>query len=205
MIKVINSRSLYESLFAVVDMCANRKNEKIDIIVPDKLSLFMERFLLERMNICSSFNICVSTLNRFAKRSFVVDKEKTISKLGCIMLVHKVMNENINSLNSLKSKAYSFAYAEDVFKTISQLKASKISFNEMKKFSSSNERLESKIHDLALVFEEYEKSKAGLLDSSDVFLMSAFYVAKGRENSNIIFVGFDDFTAIEYSIIERWR
>lgn len=203
MIKLINSKSLYESLHDVVNLCEKCGKDNIDVIVPDKLSLFMEKFLLEKMNICSSFNIKVSTLNRFSKRSLIIDKEKTISKLGCIILVHKIMNENIQKLKELKSKAYSFTYAEEVFETISQLKASKISCEEMKKFSSANERLENKIQDLALIFEEYEKAKAGLLDSSDLFLMSAFYVAEGKKNSNIVFVGFDDFTAIEYSIIEQ--
>ena len=80
MIKLINSKSLYESLHDLVNLCEKCERENIDIIVPDKLSLFMEKFLLEKMNICSSFNIKVSTLNRFAKRSLTIDKEKTISK-----------------------------------------------------------------------------------------------------------------------------
>ena len=203
MIKLINSKSLYESLYDVVDLCKRCGKENVNVIVPDKLSLFMEKFLLEKMNICSSFNIKVSTLNRFAKRSLKIDKEKTISKLGCIILVHKIMNENIQKLKELKSRAYSFTYAEEVFETISQLKASKITCEEIRRFTNANERLENKMQDLAFVFEEYEKAKAGLLDSSDLFLMSAFYVAEGKENSNIVFVGFDDFTAIEYSIIEQ--
>ncbi|MBQ8615036.1 MAG: hypothetical protein IJ415_00490, partial [Clostridia bacterium] len=103
----------------------------------------------------------------------------------------------------LKSRAYSFSYAEDIFRTIGQLKASKIGFDEMKKFDSKDVQLRGKIKDLALVYEEYEKNKAGLLDASDLFLMSAFHVAKGKENKKLLFVGFDDFTAIEYSIIER--
>ena len=107
----------------MVNLCKGCGDEKVDVIVPDKLSLFMEKFLLEEMNICSSFNIKVSTLNRFAKRSVEIEKEKIISKLGCIMLVHKIMNNNIERLKELKSKAYSFVYAEEVFKTIAQLKA----------------------------------------------------------------------------------
>ena len=73
MIKILNVPSLYSSLYKVVDFCKEHSNEKIEIIVPDKLSLFMERFLFEQMNICASFNIKVSTLNRFAKKSYVVE------------------------------------------------------------------------------------------------------------------------------------
>lgn len=203
MIKIINVKSLYSALYNAVEICKANKDMEIEIIVPDKLSLFMEKFLFEQMYISASFNIKVSTLNRFAKKSCVVSKEKQISKVGSILLINKILNDNLNNLEILKSKAYSFSYAEEIFNTISQLKSSKINFDEMKKFASSNAQLTGKIKDLALVYEEYETRKEGLLDAADVFLMSALFVAKGNENKKLIFVGFDDFTAIEYAIVER--
>jgi len=203
MIKVLNVKSLYSALYQTVEFCRQNKQENIDIIVPDKLSLFMEKFLFERLNISASFKIKVSTLNRFAKKTCNVEKNKQISKQASIILIHKILNDNIDKLEVFKSKAYSFAYAEDIFKTIGQLKASKIGFEEMKTFSSKDEQLSNKIKDLAYVYEQYELNKAGLLDASDLFLMSTLSVANGKENSCLLFVGFDDFTAIEYSIIER--
>ena len=203
MIKVLNVKSLYSALYKTIDFCRENDGSLIEIIVPDKLSLFMEKFLFEHMNMDSSFNINVSTLNRFSKKSCVVEKEKQISKVGSILLVHKILNENYEKLEVLKSKAYSFSYAEDIFKTISQLKASKIGFDEMKNFNSLDARLCGKIKDLALIYEQYEVGKAGLLDASDMFLMSTLNVANGKENKKLLFVGFDDFTAIEYAIIER--
>lgn len=201
MIKVLNVPSLYSALYKVVDFC--KENEKVEIVVPDKLSLFMEKFLFEKMNINASFNIKVSTLNRFAKKSCIVDKDKQISKVGSILLIHRILNENIDKLEVLKSKAYSFSYAEDVFRTLGQFKASRISYEEMKDHGSDNIQLNNKIKDLAIVYEEYENQKAGLLDASDMFLMSTLTVAKGKENSKLLFIGFDDFTAVEYAIIER--
>lgn len=203
MIKVLNVSSLYSSLYAAVEFCKGLKNEKVEIVVPDKLSLFMEKFLFEQLNISASFNIKVSTLNRFAKKNLDVDKSKQISKVGSILLINKILNDNLEKFSIFNNKSYSFSYAENIFRTIGQLKASKITAEEMLKFSSSDEQLNKKIADLSIVYEEYEKGKAGLLDASDLFLMSAFNVVDGRENSKILFVGFDDFTAIEYSIIER--
>lgn len=203
MIKVLNVPSLYSSLYKMIEFCKQRRDELIEIVVPDKLSLFVEKFLFEKMNINASFNIRVSTLNRFAKKNCSIDTTKQISKIGSIILIHKILNDNINSFEIFQNKAYSFSYAEDIFKTISQLKASKISWEEMKQFSSKDVRLSGKIKDLALVYEEYENQKAGLLDSSDVFLMTTMFVSKGKEKTKILFVGFDDFTAIEYAIIER--
>jgi len=203
MIRVQNVPSLYSSLYAVVEYCKDKLNERIEIVVPDKLSLFMEKFLFEQLNISASFNLKVSTLNRFAKKNLDIDKTKQISKMGSILLINKILNENLEKFSVFNSKAYSFSYAENIFRTIGQLKASKILPEEMMKFNSQDEQLKNKINDLAIVYGEYEKGKAGLLDASDLFLMSAFNVAEGRENSKILIVGFDDFTAIEYSIIER--
>ena len=203
MIKIINVPSLYSALYEAVEFCKLNSKDKVEIIVPDKLSLFMEKFLFEKLNLKASFNIKVSTLNRFAKKSCIVDKEKQISKVGSLLLIHKILNENINNLKVLRSKAYSFAYAEDIFKTIGQLKASKIMPQEMETFSSEDKQLENKILDLALVYSEYENQKAGLMDASDMFLMSSLFVGKDRAGDKILFVGFDDFTAIEYSIIEQ--
>lgn len=203
MIKLINCGSFYSALNRVIDFCKEHNNERVEIVVPDKLSLFMERYIFEHMSISASFNIKVSTLNRFAKKSCDVPKEKMISKVGSIILIHKILNEHILEFAVLRNNAYSFTYAEEIFNTIGQLKASKISVDEMIAFDSESEQLKDKIHDLALVYQYYEQEKAGLLDASDLFLMSAFSVAKGKENSNIFMIGFDDFTSIEYTIIER--
>lgn len=203
MIKVINTPSFYNSLFEVADFCRKHATDEVEIIVPDKLSLFMEKFIFEQLNISASFNIKVSTLNRFAKRNFVIDKENQISSLGGIILVNKILNEHLNEFEVFKNKAYSFSYAENVYNTINQLKASKILPEEMKNFNSKNVQLNGKIHDLQLVYEYYDNAKAGKLDAADAFLMSTFSVSVGAENKKIIFAGFDDFTAIEYSIIEE--
>ena len=172
-------------------------------MVPDKLSLFMERFLFEKLNISASFNIKVNTFNRFAKKNCIIPKDKQITKIGSLILIYKILNEKANEFEILKNKRYSFSYAEEIYNTITQLKASKISFDEMYNFDSINEQLTKKIHDLALVYQNYECNKAGLLDSSDVFLLSSMTVTENRINKKILFVGFDDFTAIEYTIIER--
>lgn len=202
MIKVINTQSLYTSLYEAVDFCADNKGE-IYIIVPDKLSLFMEKFLFEKLDICSSFDIKVSTLNRFAKKCFTVDKTNQISKNGSIILIHKILNEHSYEFRVLKSKNYTYTYAENIYATLMQLKASKITSEEMLNCQIEDENLKNKIYDLQLISSYYEQSKAGLLDASDMFLMSTMFIGKEYENKTILFVGFDDFTQIEYSIIEQ--
>ncbi len=203
MLTICNVPSFHSSLQAVVDFCKKNTDKTIEIIVPDKLSLFMERYLFEQMNISASFNIKVVTLNRFAKRNSPIDNSMKISKEGSILLIHKLLNDNIGSLKVMKNKSYSFTYAEEILSTISQLKVSKITVDEMLNFKSKNKHLQDKIDDLALIYKQYEDNKAGLLDMYDTFLASVFNIADNRDGEKIVFVGFDDFTAIEYSIIER--
>ena len=114
MIKVINVPSLYSAMYQAVESCKINKNKQVEIIVPDKLSLFMEKFLYEKMAIVSSFNIKVSTLNRYAKKSCFVEKEKQISKVGSILLIHKILNDNFDKLEVLRNKAYSFSYLPQI-------------------------------------------------------------------------------------------
>ena len=118
MIKIQNVSSLYSALYSVAEYCKSRLNEKIEIVVPDKLSLFMEKFLFEQLNISASFNIKVSTLNRFAKKNLDIDKSKQISKVGSFLLINRILNENIDKFLIFNSKAYSFSYAENIFRTL---------------------------------------------------------------------------------------
>lgn len=202
MIKILNLPSFDESLDYVADFCLDKLNTGATIIVPDKLSLFMERYIFESLKLDVSFNLKVSTLDRFVKRNVVFEKTKQLSQLGCIILVHKILIENYDKLRVLKNKAYSFSYAEEIFNTIAQLKASKITYEEMSNFANANTQLQDKIQDLALIFQEYERNKAGLLDVTDQFLLCCLNLKQAYKNENLLFVGFDDFTAVEYNAIE---
>ncbi len=203
MINVVNVPSTKSALKYVVDFCKGRLDEDIQIIVPDKLSLFMERYLFDSLDISSSFNLKVSTLNRFVKRKNPLPPEMQISKTGSVILIHKILNELGNTLKVMQNKAYSFTYAENIYNTIAQLKSSKITSDEMLSFVSDNVALMDKIHDLGIIFERYERDKAGLLDLSDSFLSSAMFIGDELTSSTIIVVGFEDFTAIEYTLLER--
>lgn len=202
MIKLVNLPSFDAALNYAVDFCRDKLTTNATIIVPDKLSLFMEKHLFESLNLQASFCIKVSTLDRFVKKDVDLDKTKTLSKLGCVVLVHKILTENYDKLQLLKNKAYSFSYAEEIFNTIAQLKASKIGYEEMCKFASTNAQLQAKIQDLALIYQQYEEQKAGLVDITDQFLLSCLGLKNKYNNQNLLFVGFDDFTAVEYTAIE---
>lgn len=202
MIKIVNLPSFDASLDNVADFCRQNMDSGVTIVVPDKLSLFMEKHLFESLEMKASFNLKVSTLDRLVKKDFAIDKSQQLSKLGCIILVHKILVDNFDKLKLLRNKAYSFSYAEEIFNTIAQLKASKITYEEMERFECANLQLQDKIKDLALIYQQYETLKAGLLDVTDQFLVCCMGLKDKYKNQNFLFVGYDDFTAIEYTAIE---
>lgn len=202
MIKIVNLKSFDLSLEYVASFCNKNPNQELTIIVPDKLSLFMEKQIFNALNIEASFDIKVSTLDRLVKKDCDIEKSKQISKLGSVILTHKILSENFKDLRVLKNKTNSFSYAEEIFNTIAQFKASHISCEEMQNFSSPNPQLRDKVLDLAMIYQQYEQGKAGLLDMTDQFLMCCFNLRQRFSNKSFLFVGFDDFTAVEYTAIE---
>ena len=76
MIKIVNLPSFDASLDKVTDFCRQNMDSGLTIVVPDKLSLFMEKHLFESLEIRASFNLKVSTLDRLVKKDFAIDKSQ---------------------------------------------------------------------------------------------------------------------------------
>ena len=131
MINVKNVQSLSSCFNDFKEFLNENLDDEFTIIVPDKLALFMERYIFEATGIESSFNLKVVTLNRLIKRDLDVDETKKLTSIGSILLIGKILSEHGDEFNSFKAKTYSFSYAEEVFNTISQFKASNITAGEM--------------------------------------------------------------------------
>ena len=172
------------------------------IIVPDKLSLFMERFLFESTDMEASFDIQVMTMNRFCK-SLLNDlnvEYKTISRIGSIMLTSKSIDETKPEYLSQYS---SFSYASEIFNTISQIKSSNIEYNNLTNLNLSK-NLSNKVKDLSKIYACYENKKAGYIDSSDIINLACMNMCNAKLiNSNFMFLGFDDYTSLGYTFFEN--
>ena len=184
-----------------------QQSGKVCIIVPDKLSVTLEKKLFEHLNIESSFDIEVSTLTRFSQKILAeLNIPYTpISKLGSIVLIKKILNENINQLKLFNSPSFSYNYSDTIFKTITQFKASKINADDIYFNKPISQQLENKLLDIKLILENYENQKAGLIDSCDrLNLLSAnLHKSTITSSTHFHFVGFSDFTTQGYFVIEQ--
>lgn len=180
---------------------------KTCIIVPDKLSVTLEKKLFEALNLESSFDIEVSTLTRFSQKILSeLDVDYTpISKLGSIILIKKLLNENSSELKLFNSPSFSYNYSDALFKTLTQFKASKISSDDIVFEKPVSKQLENKLLDIKLILEKYEKEKAGLIDSCDRLNLLSANIHKSEivKNTNFHFIGFSDFTTQGYYVIEQ--
>lgn len=204
LIKCLNLRHSIDNALHILD---ELKNESVFVIVPDKLSATMEKLIFQKLNIESTFNIDICTLNRLSRRILTETKAeyKSLSKVGSIILLKKVLCDNQNIISSFKNDRQSYEYCNEIYKTLAQLKACQLSPKELIEYKCEQAQLTQKINDLGNILDLYSQAKAGVLDNSDVLTLTCMMLDKSDivKNSYFIFAGFDDFTSQGYDLIER--
>ena len=170
------------------------------VVVPDRFTLQAEKMLFEVLGIRSTFNINVVGLSSLAGKVIKEAGYEELSALDGVLLVQKAMME-------LKGVLQYFtrcnpALCQEIYKTIQQMKSSKISWQSIKeKTKSSN--LTKKIADIKAIYERYESLRAGRIDSDDVIELFANKIREQGlyKDSVFLFVGFDSFTTTNYEVI----
>ncbi len=206
-LNILKSLNLKHTIQNTIATIQNLGDSDICVIVPDKLSATMERLIFERLNMECSFNINVSTLNRLSKNILAETKAKyrTISKIGGIILLKKVLNENKELITSFKHDKHSYQYSNEIYKTMAQLKACQLNSEELLAYQCELKPLQQKINDLGNIMQIYNDSKQGVLDNSDTLTLTCMMLNNSNtvKNTYYIFAGFDDFTSQGYLLIER--
>ncbi len=166
----------------------------------------MEKYLFSELHIDSSFDIDVSTVNRFCQ-AVLSARDVSYPRLtntGAIFEVNKILNAQRDNLKALHKADYSYKYSSEITKTIAQLKSSQVEAESLLYFRHQNTQLQNKINDLGLILREYEVSKAVYLDANDVITSAVMNISDTQyADDYFMFVGYDDFTFQAYSLISR--
>ena len=206
-LNILKSLNLKHAINNTIATIKQLGDSDVCIIVPDKLSATMERLIFEQLDIESSFNINVSTLNRLSKNILAETNAnyKTISKIGGIILLKKVLNDNRDLITSFKNTKHSYQYSNEIYKTLAQLKSCQLDSEELLKYVCPIKHLQQKINDLGILLQSYNDAKVGVLDNSDTLTLTCVMLDKSEtvKNTYYIFAGFDDFTSQGYLLIER--
>lgn len=194
-------------LEACKSMLKHLDNSDLDIehyiIVPDRLSLQMEKLVLEVLQKECVFNVSVVGLTSFASKVLDLLGEKyTVLSNSEVLLITEDAIKNVESqLLSLKKSNINFVY--EISKVISQFKSCKISPRELENCSSLIAS-RNKFHDLSLIYGEYERLIEDKLDANKMLVKFKEKLACSRvlKNSKVYFAGFESLTEEVYELIE---
>lgn len=201
-VELITGSTIYESVkntFKRID--ARDINTEYFVVVPDRFTLKAEDLLFDSLNVSAVFNINIVSLTGLAKIILGKDNIDTISVLGGVMLVQKAMLSLEGELVFYKKTTPMFCY--EILKNINQIKSCMISPEELR-YEGEKDVLKRKIHDIALIYKEYERIRGEKKDSSDLLFECIDNISKREilKDKVIIFAGFDSFTELNYQLIK---
>lgn len=175
------------------------------IICPDSFSLLLEKKIFECLEIECMMNIKVLGISKLFNLLSIDTNLIPLTAFESAMIVRKIILENKNCFQSFKSEKVSFGFCDEVYKTIAQLKANKVGFEDLKKYNPTQKSsLFFKLSDISIIFEKYEQIiKDNYIDSNDVLFLIENAISKNEKvsTSDFYFVGFESMTKQGYSIL----
>jgi len=178
------------------------------VIVPEPKSIAIERELLDASSVGAFSNVFIYSFMRLLSRVGGVDESSVVTKQTCVMLIRKIILENIDKLVCYKKTAKTIGFAEKVYETIAQFKASSVTPAEVNQIAEkSTGALKTKMQDIALLFELYEQALGEeLFDDCDK-LRRLGELAKNNKfirESEIFVVGFDNVTSDMLEVLKEF-
>lgn len=195
------------ALMSVIKKAEDRVFDDFIVIVPETKSIIIEKELLNLSKNHAFSNIFVYSFVRLINRLGFVSPENIVSKQVCVLLLRKIIYDNIDKLNCYKKTAKTIGFAEKMYETIAQFKSSNVMPEDLKlSLDTKSASLRAKLEDIVFLYEEYEKVLGeDLFDDLDKLnLISKF--AKTNEfikNAEIYVVGFDNITYEMISVLKE--
>ena len=186
------------TLRIVADVAEKNLFENYVIIVPETKSIIIEKELLSFSTKKSFLNVFVYSFVRLLDRFESIPREKLVSKQTCVLLLRKIILENIDKLVCYKKSAKMIGFAEKIYETIAQFKSSDISPDELRQsLATKKDSLKLKLQDILLIYEEYEKALSNdLFDDCDKLSLVSKFACESEflKESHVFVVGFDNIT-----------
>lgn len=203
---ILSDTTAASTLAAIDEIVKKAENtdESIIVLVPETSSLCIEKLLLERQEAFS--NVFVYSFVRLLEKIDVSQKSRYISRDSAILITRKVIFDNYEKLTCFKKSAKSLGFAEIMYDTIAQFKASRITHDDVvKMINTAPAALVNKLSDILTIFDAYTAFITGnFLDNCDKLDLLT-HVVGGSDfvsNAHIYLVGFDSITAQGVELIE---
>lgn len=166
------------------------------IVVPDKLTLYLEQKIFEVLNIPVYFNITVMGISKLANEIIL---ENNINFAQCTEIEAKLLTLIAiqNSCKNFKcfSKKYTLGFVDEIYAKIEQIKSSNANIEDLID-ENADIGTKLKFEDLKLIYKEYEVLRQDKLDSGALLSLYNNLCNKSTnlKKSNVFFMGFESMT-----------
>ena len=182
----------------IVNIAEKDALSNVIVLVPEPKSIAIEREILDNLSAGATMNIYVYSFMRLLARIGGIKEQEIASKQTCVMLLRKIILENIDRLSCYKKTAKTLGFAEKIYETISQFKASSLNLSDVQNIAkTSTGALKSKMQDIALLYELYESALGeSLFDDCDKLRKLGEFAKTNKfiQEADIFVVGFDNVT-----------
>ncbi len=194
-----------KALSQVVSEAEKKLLENFVVIVPETKSIIIEKEILALSSNAAVANVFVYSFVRLLGKFNNVPKEKIISKQTAVMLIRKIIYDNLDKLDCYKKTAKNINFAEKIYETLQQFKSSDVSVEDLKTaLEGCDNSLKAKLLDIILIYDEYEKMLGeNLFDDCDKLNMLKKFAGESEfiKSSHIYIVGFDNVTSEMVSVL----
>ncbi len=203
MIYAVNCAALSVALEQLKKIVAQNeeKGQKTVVFCEDRLSLAAERTVCAAVE--GTFSTSVFTFARFLS-SEKGKAENVLSSQGSAMAVRKIIEDKKSELTLFKKLSVAGA-AQSVYDTIALLYSSRVSAQDASKAAEGGGLLGGKLHDLAIIYAEYEKylKDSGKQDRNAYLRQLGEVISQSPKicGSCVIFLGFQAFTCTSQECI----
>lgn len=194
-VKVITGQSTFYAAKNLLSQIDINQDAKHFVIVPDRFSLQIENMIMDELDITSTFNIEVLGISRLATR--ILKKlginGRVVSADENLLITQQAIDNVMGQFKSFKKN--SIGFSQEVSKVISQFKSSGLAPDDIKP-KTNKQSIKNKYHDLAIIYEEYERLLGSRLDANKLLVLFSNEVMQSPllKDTYLYLAGFDSFT-----------
>ena len=183
-----------EKIADIAEQHGNNLDEGLLVFCEEKFTMAIEQKIAERCG--GGFNNEVSSFNLFLRKNS--DRKNVLSRQSSSVVMRKIMSENADKLSCFNA-GNKPTLPVTIYELIAQLKSAKVKPQDVS-FAAENVKgtLKSKLSDIALIFDEYEKYllNGGYLDTNNSFAEMPEMILKNEKikRSTVVFAGFPSVT-----------
>lgn len=182
------------------------------LFVPSQTRQISEVSYMKNINKYGIMGVCITTISEyidgFLKTLSIHIDEKYISNLDKKVIINKIINENKDEFKLFKNiiKKQGFENMVDIY--VDLFRKNNIKLQDLENINLKDKLLEQKLKEIYFIYEKYlEFTKSDFVDDVYKLELIETNIKKFKEyvgNANIYFDGYNNFTNVEYKLIETF-